>query len=500
VSAITSFCQKQSEASVSRIRTEDVLEDSSRNTRDVEGAKALIAVHDGTPFGLGEGRDAAQGREHVQEVPLPPHIVVEDVGDKEDERPSEAAVGEGRETMDIDSEREETSGSQRHASVPDFDEEAPVDSEGDAPNPNFEDEAPVDSEGDAPIPDFDDVSDVSPAREDRGGNVTPDKPEVSDQAENLPGRGSTSAGGATAEADMSGVASNRVLVPIVAEKECRAKENNDPPIVGTPLEASEPAVSEEGAALPSEPAVPEEGAATPSEPSVPAEGAATPSEPAVPAEGAATPSEPAVPAEGAATPSEPAVADDGDETPLGWTQVMADPTLGEGLRDLSGNRTPEDLRLLHGVRTQRRVKVAEGIDRVSRPFKLSQCPPMYAMLFASTRIRVIETTPLTPTDSVFSQGGLSEQWRERTLAQVLEGVMEKRESIVYHPGLVESLAKRVPDNPPPYKCMLPENRHICTSRMPDWNREPTLCFEAATHSPEVVERNLGLIVELLKHR
>ena len=95
VSAITSFCQKQSEASVSRIRTEDVLEDSSRNTRDVEGAKALIAVHDGTPFGLGEGRDAAQGREHVQEVPLPPHIVVEDVGDKEDERPSEAAVGEG---------------------------------------------------------------------------------------------------------------------------------------------------------------------------------------------------------------------------------------------------------------------------------------------------------------------------------------------------------------------------------------------------------------------
>jgi hypothetical protein len=472
---------------VSRIRTEDVLEDSSRNTRDVEGAKALIAVHDGTPFGLGEGRDAAQGREHVQEVPLPPHIVVEDVGDKEDERPSEAAVGEGRETMDIDSEREETSGSQRHASVPDFDEEAPVDSEGDAPNPNFEDEAPVDSEGDAPIPDFDDVSDVSPAREDRGGNVTPDKPEVSDQAENLPGRGTTSAGGATAEADMSGVASNRVLVPIVAEKECRAKENNDPPIVGTPLEASEPAVSEEGAALPSEPAVPEEGAATPSEPSVPAEGAATPSEPAVPAEGAAT-------------PSEPAVADDGDETPLGWTQVMADPTLGDGLRDLSGNRTPEDLRLLHGVRTQRRVKVAEGIDRVNRPFKLSQCPPMYAMLFASTRIRVIETTPLTPTDSVFSQGGLSEQWRERTLAQVLEGVMEKRESIVYHPGLLESLAKRVPDNPPPYKCMLPANRHIRTSRMPDWNREPTLCFEAATHSPEVVERNLGLIVELLKHR
>ena len=70
---------------------------------------------------------------------------------------------------------------------------------------------------------------------------------------------------------------------------------------------------------------------------------------------------------------------------------------------------------------------------------------------------------------------------------------------MYH-GLVESLAKRVPDNPPPYKCMLPENRHICTSRMPDWNREPTLCFEAATHSPEVVERNLGLIVELLKHR
>ena len=109
------------------------------------------------------------------------------------------------------------------------------------------------------------------------------------------------------------------------------------------------------------------------------------------------------------------------------------------------------------------------------------------------------TMPLTTMDSVFSQGGLSEQWRERTLVQVIEGVMEKRKSIVYHLGLVESLAKRVPDNPPPYKCMLPENRHIRTSRMPDWNREPTLCFKAASHSPEVVVRNLGLTVEPMKH-
>ena len=52
-------------------------------------------------------------------------------------------------------------------------------------------------------------------------------------------------------------------------------------------------------------------------------------------------------------------------------------------------------------------------------------------------------------DSMFSQGGLSEQWRERIIPQVIEGVMEKRESIVYHPGFVESLAKRVSDNPPP---------------------------------------------------
>ena len=89
VSAITSFCQKQSEASVSRIRTEDVLEDSSRNTRDVEGAQALIAVHEGTPIGLGEGRDVGERREHVEEVPLPPHIVAEDIVNKEDERPSE---------------------------------------------------------------------------------------------------------------------------------------------------------------------------------------------------------------------------------------------------------------------------------------------------------------------------------------------------------------------------------------------------------------------------
>ena len=70
---------------------------------------------------------------------------------------------------------------------------------------------------------------------------------------------------------------------------------------------------------------------------------------------------------------------------------------------------------------------------------------MYGMLFASPRILVIQTTPLTTMDSVFLQGGLSEQWRERTLAQVIEGVMEKRESIVYHPGLLESLAKRCPD-------------------------------------------------------
>ena len=88
------------------IRTENVTEDSSRNTRDVKGAQALIAVHEGTPIGLGEGRDAAQRREHVEEVPLSPHIVAEDVGDKKDERPSEAASGEGDETMDIESERE----------------------------------------------------------------------------------------------------------------------------------------------------------------------------------------------------------------------------------------------------------------------------------------------------------------------------------------------------------------------------------------------------------
>ena len=134
---------------MSRIRTEDVTEDSSRNTRDVEGAQALIAVHEGTPIGLGEGRDDAQWTKHVEKVPLPPHIVVEDVADKEDDRPSEAESGEGEETMDIDSEREDFSGNEGDAGIPDFDEEAAVE-----------------SEGDAAIPDFDDgVSDLSPRSE-----------------------------------------------------------------------------------------------------------------------------------------------------------------------------------------------------------------------------------------------------------------------------------------------------------------------------------------------
>ena len=119
-------------------------------------------------------------------------------------------------------------------------------------------------------------------------HTTSDKVEVSEDAKNLAGRGTTSADGTTAEADVSGVASNRVLVPIVAEKECRAKENNDPDIVDTELDG--------GVAR------------------------------------AATPSEPAVPEKGART--EPVVADKGDEMPLGWTQVMADSTLGDGLRDL----------------------------------------------------------------------------------------------------------------------------------------------------------------------
>ena len=95
---------------------------------------------------------------------------------------------------------------------------------------------------------------------------------------------------------------------------------------------------------------------------------------------------------------------------------MADPTLGDGLRDLQGNRTPEDLRLLHGVGTYRAVQIVEGIDRRNRSFDLSQCLPKYGMLFASPRFLVIQTTPLTTMDSVFSQGRLSEQWRERTLA------------------------------------------------------------------------------------
>ena len=124
-------------------------------------------------------------------------------------------------------------------------------------------------------------------------HTTPDKVEVSEEAENLASRGTTSVGGATAKADVSGVASNRLLVPIVAENKCRAKENNDPAIVDTEHTG--------GVA------------------------------------GAATPSEPAVPVK--VDKTEPAVADEGDETLLGWTHVMTDPTLGDGLRDLEGNQT-----------------------------------------------------------------------------------------------------------------------------------------------------------------
>ena len=163
----------------------------------------------------------------------------------------------------------------------------------------------MDNEGDAGIPDFDKVSDLSPASEEvrttenddtdvsvigtdntevEVTHTTPDKVDVSEEAENLAGRGTTSVGGATAEANVSRVASNRLLVPIVAEKECRVKENNDPPIVDTELDGD--------------------------------------------VAGATTPSEPAVSEEGAKT--EPAIADKGDKTPLGWTHVMADPTLGDG--------------------------------------------------------------------------------------------------------------------------------------------------------------------------
>ena len=148
---------------------------------------------------------------------------------------------------------------------------------------------------------------------------------------------------------MTDDASNRLLVPVVAENECRAKKNTDPAIIDTEVTG--------GVA------------------------------------GAATPSEPAVPDKGDNT--KPYVADEGDETPLGWTQVMADSTLGEGLWDLEVNRIPEELQFSHGVGTEQAVRILEGIDRVNRPFDLSLSPTIYRALSGSPRILVIETTHLT---------------------------------------------------------------------------------------------------------
>ena len=190
--------------------------------------------------------------------------------------------------MDIQSEREEILDNEGDAAIPDFDDEAPVADEV-AESDKVLDLSHRSEEVRNTDNDDTDVSVIGPDNaEVEVIHTTPDKVEVSKVAENLAGRGTTSVGGATAEAEVSGVASNRVLFLIVAEKEYRAKGNNNPPIVDTKLDGG---VAR--AAMPSEPAVPEEGAET-----------------------------------------EPAVADEGDETPLGWTQVMADPTLGDGLRDL----------------------------------------------------------------------------------------------------------------------------------------------------------------------
>ena len=130
--------------------------------------------------------------EHVEEVPLPPHIVVESVVDKEDERLLEATLGEGEETMDIQFEREEMSDNKGDAAISDVDDEAPMADE---------------------VAKSDEVSDLSHWSEEVrntdnddtdlciiGTNnaevevmhTTPDKVVVNEVAENLVGRGTTS--------------------------------------------------------------------------------------------------------------------------------------------------------------------------------------------------------------------------------------------------------------------------------------------------------------------
>lgn len=208
---------------------------------------------------------------------------------------------------------------------------------------------------------------------------------------------------------------------------------------------------------------------------------------------------------------------DADEEPLGWTQVMDDPTLGDGL---------------HEHVDDEEAVVDDGVNRLLPPFHLENLSQILPNEQWGIRSRVNETTHIVRQESPFlfplsapdvppditeihlppesesdesdSEGigysqAISTSWRRELLPQVDKGVTEKREHIVFHESLIKTLQRRSHPEKPPYSCMLRDS-DICTSRMPDWNREPTLCHEAAKDSPITVLMRTELIVELLKHK
>jgi histone deacetylase complex regulatory component SIN3 len=73
-------------------------------------------------------------------------------------------------------------------------------------------------------------------------------------------------------------------------------------------------------------------------------------------------------------------------------------------------------------------------------------------------------------------------------------------SIWVYPGLLERVQKGRVGQKPAYTCMLPSNRGVCTSDPVSWDKEPSLCYEAEEHDASTIERNLGILVEVLKLR
>lgn len=73
-------------------------------------------------------------------------------------------------------------------------------------------------------------------------------------------------------------------------------------------------------------------------------------------------------------------------------------------------------------------------------------------------------------------------------------------SIWVYPGLRERVQKGREGQKPAYTCMLPSNRGVCTSDFVSWDKQPSLCYEAEEHDASTIEKNLGIIVEVLKLR